>query len=265
MKKLMIIILVLLIANIAFTAGEKYSAIKFTRIFKCDEKSDRICVIGGFDMNLPLVLLAEYSSETCKGVTDERFYYNDEMFNFDATSIKVPMECLNLQKFSLAIVNIKKVKYTLRSTTEVTNQQVKNLVINYIKTHKRYMKEMETRTVSGPIYMKGVKTDLEISDSIKIFSSPFEENRFYLAKIHYIRTLNGKYLTEAEPFFYVYGNKVTQLAGDCAQSPSFFKINSKSYVKYGYSGCNSGIVGVAIYDVSGQTPILVYDDATWST
>lgn len=251
-------------ANIAFTANRKYSEIVFTRIFKCDEKSDRICIIGGFDKNLPLFLLAEYSSETCKGVTDKWFYYNDGTFNFDATSIEVPMECLNLQKFSLVIVNVEKIKYTLKNATEVTNQRVKNLVVNYIKTHKRYMKEVETRTISGPIYMKGVKTDLEISDSIKIFSSPFEENRFYLAKIHYIRTLSGKYLTEAEPFFYVYGNKVTELAGGCAQSPSFFKINSKSYVKYGYSGCNSGIVGVAIYDVSGQKPILVYDDATWS-
>ena len=229
--------------------------ISFSLAYRCDteENSDKtlpICLADSFKKELDVVLVTAKSR--CSARTGDTFA--DELptggQEFKATHLKGTENCHLEDKFSVAIVGVNQSRVNVADLTSDKSSLSKDV-------------ELKAREVARLGYQNLAKsTDPEVNVAD---SSP---DLFRVGNtVFLLFRSTEEFLNEDGLPVLVLNDNAFLLQGTCAFGPPFFfSVDGKLHVSYWatVACCGCGDSHFFIYDVSGETPKLIYQNSDFS-
>lgn len=240
---LVVFIIILLISTATYGKVEDcVPELPFVDVVTNNEPKANISAVGAFKQGIPVIILGENGSYTCRAETSKIKMFDHQTNPFQITNLKTETKCHN-HNFIGALVGVTDVKY------------------RYIK-----MSQFKDARITKQIYGEVIKTQnpkgsnlFQLKESnAHYWLLPDNKSKLIVAQIARQDFANG-------PLFVYSNGKLFSLKGDCTKDIKTFSINNRTYIKYTETGCDSGVYIIHVYDLSGSKPCEVYYNSSFST
>jgi hypothetical protein len=245
------------LGSFAYGESVEKSDISFSFPYRCSseesnesKRSDSVCLADSFEAKLNVILVSKKGN--CCTETADTFKDEHASYEFKATHLTRIGNCLtedDQKRFSVAVVGI--------GPSEVH--------VIEPKTDKSALSEdieLKARKIASSAYqeIRAIQEVRDVADSPPdVFS--VGNTAFLLFKC------TDTFLNQDGLPILVLKNNAFLLEGSCAfRSPFFFSVKKKLYVSYWatVACCGCGDSNFFVYDLSGESPKLVYKNSNFS-